>query len=432
MAGGRDVREPQAPRSDEQAEAMVISELLAARDVLDKPDIHLLLRLMVERGASDLHIKVGSPPGLRIDGEIVAAGGAPLTPADTFGLVQALLLPEQMERFEREGDLDLSYAIPDLSRFRVNVLTQRGTLGLVARRIPEEVPSLEDLMLPEICRTLADKARGLVLVTGPTGAGKSTTLAAMIDHVNRTRSGHIVTMEDPIEFLHRDKKCWVTQREIGSDSKDFPNALRRALRQDPDVILVGEMRDLETISLAVTAAETGHLVFGTLHTTSAIQTVNRIVDVFPPGQQQQIRTQLADNLQAILSQNLLPRASGRGRVAAIEILIATDAVRAMIRESKTPQILNLIQTGGAQGMQTFDDAVCDLLEKRKITMETALANAYNPQVLKKVISNATAAAVATATPGAPPPPVGERTIVAPVAAPRPPSRRTGPSAPERW
>ncbi len=427
-----DIRAPQAPRSDDQAEAMVISELLAARDVLDRPDIHLLLRLMVERGASDLHIKVGSPPGLRIDGDIVPASDVPLTPADTASLVQALLSPDQFARFERDGDLDLSCAVPSLSRFRVNVLTQRGTIGLVARRIPEEVPSLEDLMLPEICRTLADKSRGLVLVTGPTGAGKSTTLAAMIDHVNRSRSGHIVTMEDPIEFIHRDKKCWVTQREIGSDSKDFPNALRRALRQDPDVILVGEMRDLETISLAVTAAETGHLVFATLHTTSAIQTVNRIVDVFPPGQQQQIRTQLADNLQAILSQNLLPRYGGRGRVAAIEILVATDAVRAMIRESKTPQIMNLIQTGSAQGMQTFDDAVCDLLEKRKITMETALAHAYNPQVLKKVIGNATGAAASTSAPVAPPPQVGERTIVAPVAAPRPPSRRTGPSQPERW
>jgi len=411
---------------------MVISELLAARDVLDRPDIHLLLRLMVERGASDLHIKVGSPPGLRIDGELLPAGDAPLTPADTLGLVQALLSPEQFARFESEGDLDLSCAIPSLARFRVNVLTQRGTIGLVARRIPEEVPSLEDLMLPEICRTLADKARGLVLVTGPTGAGKSTTLAAMIDHVNRTRSGHIVTMEDPIEFLHRDKRCWVTQREIGSDSKDFPNALRRALRQDPDVILVGEMRDLETISLAVTAAETGHLVFATLHTTSAIQTVNRIVDVFPPGQQQQIRTQLADNLQAILSQNLLPRTGGRGRVAAIEILVATDAVRAMIRESKTPQLLNLIQTGAAQGMQTFDDAVCDLLEKRKISIETAMANAYNPAVLKRVISSATAGAAPAGVAVAAPPPVGERTISAPVVAPRPPQRRTGPSHPERW
>jgi twitching motility protein PilT len=249
---------------------------------------------------------------------------------------------------------------------------------MVIRRIPSDIPTIDQLALPPICKALAEKPRGLVLVTGPTGSGKSTTLAAMVDHVNGSRSGHIITMEDPIEFAHRDKKCWVTQREIGTDSESFRSALRRALRQDPDVLLVGEMRDLETISLAVTAAETGHLVFATLHTTSAVQTIHRIIDVFPSTQQMQIRMQLAENLQGILCQSLLPRIGGRGRVAAFEVLVASDGVRGLIREGKTAQIGNLMQTGGKQGMQTLEMCINDLLARGLINFDVAVSKANAP------------------------------------------------------
>jgi twitching motility protein PilT len=372
-------------------EAALVSELMATRAQIEeeqraradrtlKPegnDIRRLLALMVEKGASDLHLKAGSPPGLRVDGALRPLGHVPLSGEDTARLAREILTEEQFERFKRTGDLDTSHAIPGVSRFRVNAMVQRGAMGLVIRRVPDEVPRLEELGLPAICRTLAERPRGLVLVTGPTGSGKSTTLAAMLNHVNGVRRGHILTMEDPIEFLHKDKGCWVTQREIGSDSATFPSALRHALRQDPDVILVGEMRDLETISLAMTAAETGHLVFATLHTTSAIHTASRIIDVFPPIQQQQIRLQFADNLQGIISQTLLAKVGG-GRVGAYEVLVATDAVRALIRENKTPQLLNLIQTGAKDGMQTLESSLNDLLAQRLITYETAVARAHFP------------------------------------------------------
>jgi twitching motility protein PilT len=348
--------------------------------VRDPRDIHELLQQLVARGASDLHVKVGSRPGLRIDGTILPVGRDRLGPDDTRRMVGELLGPERMKVFEETGDLDFSHAIPGLSRFRVNALVQRGTMGVVVRRIDEEDPNLVDLGLPKICAKLAEGSRGLVLVTGPAGAGKSTTLAAMLNHINCTRRGHIVTMEDPIEFVHTDRLCWVTQREVGSDVRDFPGALRRALRQDPDAIMIGEMRDLETIALACTAAETGHLVFATLHTTSAVQTINRVVDVFPADQQEQIRLQLAETLQGVLSQTLLPRING-GQVVAMEILVANEAVRATIRENKTPQLRNLMQTGAREGMQTLEKTLSRLLEQGVISYETALAKANFPKEL---------------------------------------------------
>ena len=315
--------------------------------------IDQMLREMVEQKASDLHVKAGSPPGYRIDGDIVPQEKyGTLTPEHTKLLCQQIMTAEQWARYEQEKDIDFSYALRDCARFRVNALTQRNSMGLVIRQIPDVIPDHKQLGLPQICLDLAAKPRGLVLVTGPTGSGKSTTLAAMINFINETESGHILTMEDPLEFIHRDKQCFVTQRQIGSDSPSFKEALRRALRQDPDVILIGEMRDLETISMAITAAETGHLVFGTLHTTSAISTVDRIIDVFPTDAQQQVRVQLAGTLQGLISQTLVPKVGG-GRVAAREILVATDGVRALIRDSKSAQILNLMQTGKAFGMSTL-------------------------------------------------------------------------------
>jgi twitching motility protein PilT len=365
-----------------EAFGRVVSDLVEAnrlaREKKTTWSIEKLLRHMVERHASDLHIKAGNPPGLRVDGTLKPVGDTSLTATDTIELVRQLLPEDKLAQFEEEGDLDCSYSLEGVSRFRVNVLTQRGSAGMVIRRIPSEIPTLDDLGMPAVCRRLADKPRGLVLVTGPTGSGKSTTLAAMVDHINATRSGHIVTMEDPIEFVHEDKRSWVTQREIGSDSQGFRSALRRALRQDPDVILVGEMRDFETIGLAVTAAETGHLVFGTLHTTSAVQTISRIVDVFPPEQQQQIRMQLADTIQGIICQTLLPKMTGRGRVAAMEILVVNDGIRALIREGKGAQVANMIQTGGREGMLTLESSLNQLLARREISLDTALAKANNP------------------------------------------------------
>jgi len=386
--------EPQAPRRHPapapdsnlpwQELRAAAEELRATPGTQETAPLHVddLLRTMVERDASDLHLKAGSPPGIRIDGSLVPIAEHKLGADQSEALVRQLLSEDLFARFAEEGDLDTSYFIPDLSRFRVNVFTQRGSVGMVIRRIPENIPALRDLGLPRACRALSERPRGLVLVTGPTGSGKSTTLAAMVDHVNRRLSGHIVTMEDPIEFIHKDKKCWVTQRQIGSDTKSFGAALRRALRQDPDVILVGEMRDLETISLAVTAAETGHLVFGTLHTTSAIQTVNRIIDVFPPEQQQQIRTQLADTLQGIVCQTLLPKTGGRGRVVAAEVLVRTDGIAALMRENKTNQIANLMQTGSNLGMQTLETSLNALLAQELITPEIALSKANSPSLIR--------------------------------------------------
>jgi twitching motility protein PilT len=359
-------------------------EVRAAKAAESSP-IDELLRVMVEADASDLHLKVGSPPGLRVSGSLdPLPDTAPLTPQDTWALVGSILDPEQMEQFRRDGDCDLAYSSPGIGRFRVNAMMQRGSAGMVLRRIPHEIPTLKALNLPPVCETLVMKPRGLVLITGPTGSGKSTTLASMIDHRNRREAGHILTLEDPIEFVHSDQMSYVNQREVGADTRSFSDGLRRALRQDPDVILIGELRDLETISMALTAAETGHLVLATLHTTGAVQTVDRIVDVFPSGQQQQVRLQLSGALQGVISQVLVPKIGG-GRVAALEILVAVDAVRACIREGKTPQIVNALQTGGKQGMTLLDSSLAQLVQSGQVELKEALAKANKPDELRELI-----------------------------------------------
>ena len=347
--------------------------------------IEELLRAMVQQGASDLHIKAGSPPGFRIDGEVKPQEQfGRLTPEATAELTRQLMSPEQWERFLADKDIDFSHAVPDCARFRVNALHQRNACGVVIRQIPDAIPDAQQLGLPQITLDLASKPRGLVLVTGPTGSGKSTTLAAMIDYINQNESGHILTMEDPLEFVHQDKKCFVTQRQIGQDCLSFREALRRALRQDPDVILIGEMRDLETISMAISAAETGHLVFGTLHTTSAISTVDRIIDVFPTDAQQQVRVQLATTLQGVISQTLVPKVGG-GRVAAREILVGTDAVKSLIREGKSAQILNLMQTGRQFGMTTLEDELVNAFAEGLISGDDAIAKSNRPDDVRKRI-----------------------------------------------
>ena len=345
--------------------------------------IHDLLRTMVHQGASDLHVKAGSAPGFRIDGEVKAQDQfGTLTPEATADLAKQLMTPDQWQRFQAEKDIDFSFAVEKLARFRVNALHQRSAVGIVVRQIPDQIPDARKLGLPQICLDLAAKPRGLVLVTGPTGSGKSTTLAAMIDYINQTEHGHILTMEDPLEFVHPDKQCFVTQRQIGQDCNSFREGLRRALRQDPDVILIGEMRDLETISMAITAAETGHLVFGTLHTTSAISTVDRIIDVFPTDAQQQVRVQLAGTLQGVVSQTLVAKVGG-GRVAAREILVATDAVRSLIREAKSAQILNLMQTGRQYGMTTLEDELLRNYAEGLISADDCIAKANRPEDVRR-------------------------------------------------
>jgi twitching motility protein PilT len=346
-------------------------------------EMNQLLQGMVKWDASDLHLKVGSPPGVRLHGHIQPIQNLePLKPANTIELMKQVLNEEQIAEFEKTGDLDCAYSIPGLARFRVNVMKQRGSVSMVLRKIPVAIPDIDQLKLPAICKELAMKPRGLVLVTGPTGSGKSTTLAAMIDYRNKNERGHILTMEDPVEFVHVDKLSYVNQREIGSDTKTFASALKRALRQDPDVILVGEMRDLETISMGLTAAETGHLVFGTLHTTGAAQTVDRIVDVFPPDQQEQVRVQLASTLQGVVSQVLLPKIGG-GRVAAHEIMIAVDAIRACIREGKVSQMALQMQTGAKSGMIQLDTALGKLVQEGVVELKDALAKATSPDLVKR-------------------------------------------------
>ncbi len=344
--------------------------------------INEFLTMMIQKGGSDAHLKVGMPPGIRISGKITQIGETPLSATETETIAKQLLDPEKWQKFDYCGDLDTSYSVPGVARFRVNVMRQRGAISIVMRAIPMVIPTFAQLGLPKVCEQLAMKPRGLVLVTGPTGSGKSTTLAAMIDLINSMEHGHILTMEDPIEFLHKDKRCYVNQREIGNDTQDFSSALKRALRQDPDVILVGEMRDLESISLAVTAAETGHLVFGTLHTTSAAKSVDRIVGVFPSDEQTLVRMQLAGTLQGIISQTLLPKVGG-GRIAALEILVATDAVRAMIRENKMAQIPGAMQTGKKFGMQMLEDHMNELVAQKLIRPEDAIAKANNPDMIRQ-------------------------------------------------
>ncbi len=352
----------------------------------DDLNVDDLLRTLLDRDGSDLHLTAGSPPGLRIRGEIHPLENCePLTPKDTQDLILTLLSEEQRRRFDAELELDFAYSIPGLSRFRANVFQQRNSMGAVFRCIPLTIPSLDDLKLPKVCRFLAERPRGLVLVTGPTGSGKSTTLAAMIDHINATRPVHIVTLEDPIEFMHRNKKAYVNQREIGADTRSFASALRRVLRQDPDVILVGEMRDLETISAAITAAETGHLVLATLHTTGGPETVDRIIDVFPPHQQQQIRMQLSATLEGVLSQVLLQSADGVSRTLAMEIMLGVPAISNLIREGKTHMMPTIIHGAQAVGMQTLDQDIKRLLTAGLVTFDEAISKAKEPRELAAML-----------------------------------------------
>ena len=350
----------------------------------------VLLEVM-ERNASDLHLIAGSPPMIRQHGVLEALDYPKLTPQVVRQVVYSVLSQDQRQKLETEWQVDFAYSIPGKARFRVNAFFQRASLGAAFRLIPSEMPKLEHLHLPPVLADFTHKPRGFVLVTGPTGSGKSTTLAAMLDLINEERHEHIMTIEDPIEFLHRHKSCIVNQRELGGDAKSFSLALKAALRQDPDVILVGEMRDLETISTALTAAETGHLVFATLHTQDTAQTVDRIIDVFPPEQQQQVRVQLSVSLQGIVTQQLLPKAAGEGRVAAAEILVPTPAVRNLIREGKTHQIYSALQTGGSHGMQTMDAALADLVREQKITRELAEARSSAPEELRRLMGSVRAA-----------------------------------------
>jgi twitching motility protein PilT len=349
-------------------------------------DFAEVLLEVIDRRASDLHITAGAPPMLRQRGRLVPMEGYPvLTPTDTREIVYSILSDGQRQRFETNWQIDFAYQIPAKGRFRVNAYFQRSAVGAALRLIPFEVVPLEKLGLPPVVADFATKPRGLVLVTGPTGSGKSTTLASLIDVINCNREEHIMTIEDPIEFLHRHKKCMVNQRELGSDATSFADALRAALRQDPDVILVGEMRDLETIGTAITAAETGHLVFATLHTQDAPQTIDRIIDVFASEQQGQIRAQLSVALQGIMTQTLLPTADGAGRCVAAEVLVPTPAVRNLIREGKTHQVYSVIQTGGSHGMQTMDASLAGLVRSGKITRALAESRAHSVEELRRLL-----------------------------------------------
>ncbi len=351
-----------------------------------------LLQIVFQKGGSDLHISVGLPPVIRVDGKLIRTDHPPLTKEDVQRLIFSMLNNEQRRNLEQNWELDCSYGVFGLGRFRVNVYKERGNYAAALRTINSEVPSFEQLGLPSVVKEIAERPRGLILVTGPTGSGKSTTLATMIDHINQTRKEHILTIEDPIEFLHTSKRCIVHQRELAQDTRSFSNALRAALREDPDIILVGELRDLETISLALTAAETGHLVMGTLHTSSASQTVDRIVDVFPAEQQQQIRVQLSNSLVAVFSQTLVPKldrnGQKKGRALAQEIMVVTPAIANLIREGKTAQIYSAIQTGGAQKMQTLENTLRDLYQKKSITYEDAISKTSRPEDLKRMLGNA--------------------------------------------
>jgi twitching motility protein PilT len=341
----------------------------------------------VELGASDLHVTAGLPPMVRVDGRVRPLDYPTLTSNNTRDMMYDVLSTDQRQRLENNWELDFSYAVPHTARFRVNVYFQKGAVGAAFRLVPNEIKSIEELGLPHVAKEMTEKPRGLVLVTGPTGSGKSTTLAAMIDKINETRDEHIMSVEDPIEFLHEHKRCIVNQREVNQDTKSFAEALKHVLRQDPDVILVGEMRDLETISLAITAAETGHLVFGTLHTQDAPQTIDRVIDVFPPHQQHQIRAQLANALQGVITQTLLPRKDATGRVVACEILVPTPGVRNLIREGKNHQIYSAMQTGGRFGMRTMDASLVRLMRAGLISREEAEKRSSNPDELKRLMGS---------------------------------------------
>ena len=348
-------------------------------------NLRSLLDEMIKRGASDLHITAGERPKMRIDGDITnSSAELVLTPKDTLQIAYTLLTESQKKRFETEDELDFSFGIPNLSRFRGNVFKQRQCVSMVIRQIPFQIKTFEQLNLPPIIAKLAEKPRGLVLVTGPTGSGKSTTLAAMIDKINREWRGHILTVEDPIEFVHKHQGCIVNQREVGADTKSFSSALKYALRQDPDVVLIGEMRDQETIGAGLTIAETGHLAFATLHTNSCAETINRVIDVFPSNQQAQIRAQLAFVLEGVVTQTLLPKAKGSGRVAACEIMVCTPAIRACIRDDKIHQIYSIMQAGKKFGMQTMNDALYQHYVQGNITLEVALQFSGDPNELLRM------------------------------------------------
>lgn len=364
------------------------------------PEIALseLLRKMIENGGSDLHITTNSAPMVRVHGVLRPLEYPELTPAETRQLAYSVLTDAQKHRFEETLELDFSFGIKGLSRFRANIFNQRGAVGAVFRSIPYEIRSFEELGLPTVIEKLCEKPRGLILVTGPTGSGKSTTLAAMVDKVNRDRHEHIITVEDPIEYLHGHKSCIVNQREVHADTHNFANALRAALRQDPDVVLIGEMRDLETTETALRIAETGHLTFATLHTNSAASSINRIIDIFPSGQQAQIRTQLSMVLEGIVTQSLLPRANGQGRALAMEVLVPNSAIRNLIREDKIHQVYSMMQTGQDKfGMQTFNQSLATLYFKKQITLEMAMARSSNCDELQDLINRGAVALQAPPT-----------------------------------
>jgi twitching motility protein PilT len=348
-------------------------------------NIDTLLRLMFEKGASDLHVTAGVAPVLRIDGEMTPTEYEKLRPEMCQQLIYSILADEQKERFEKEDELDISFGVEGVGRVRMNVFKQRGAVAAVLRTIPSHILTFDELGLPPVVTDIVKLPKGLVLVTGPTGSGKSTTLASMIDWINSHEQSHIITVEDPIEFIHNHKLSVVNQREVGTDTKSFPNALKYVLREDPDVILVGEMRDLETISAALTIAETGHLVFATLHTPDAVQAVNRIIDVFPGGQQQQVRAQLSFVLQAVLCQQLLPKAYTSGRVMALEAMVVTPAVRNLIREEKVHQIASQMQTGQEYGMQTMNTALYELYRKQLVTHAEIFARTTDPKDLQRMV-----------------------------------------------
>jgi twitching motility protein PilT len=353
-----------------------------------------LLKQMIDRGASDLHITTGSPPRLRIDGKLIPVDHPVLTPADTKNLCYSILTDAQKHRFEENNELDLSFGIKGLSRFRANIFMQRGAVAGAFRTIPFGIKTFHELGLPEIINELVKKPRGLIVVTGPTGSGKSTTLAAMVDRINEERYDHIITIEDPIEYLHGHKKSLINQREVNADTSSFKAALKYVLRQDPNVVLIGEMRDLETIEAALAVSETGHLTLATLHTNSAVQTINRIIDVFPSHQQEQIRVQLSFVLEGIISQQLIPKKTGQGRVLAVEILIPNPAVRNLIREDKIHQIYSIMQTGQARsGMQTMNQSLLELYTKGLISYEDAVGRSMVPEELITMIQRATATSI---------------------------------------
>jgi len=371
-------------------------ELIPPGPRLTLEDLHIdeLLHVVVDRNCSDLHICQFSEPVIREDGTLKRLNYEKYTAQQTQRMLYEILSDEQINKFETNLELDFSYQLPRRARFRVNLYRDKGAVAAAFRLIANKIPTTRDLNLPPLLDTLTEKPRGLILVTGPTGSGKSTSLAAMINHINENFATHIITIEDPIEYLHTHKKALINQREVGSDTRSFNNALRGSLREDPDVLLVGEMRDMETISLAITAAETGHLVFATLHTNNAAESVDRMIDVFPPGQQEQIRVQLSNNLVAIISQQLLPRASGKGRVPANEIMLASPAIRNLIREAKSHQIPSMIQTSANMGMITMDQCLRDLYMKGIVTLEEAMSRCQNVEELKKMIATPTGQGIA--------------------------------------